>query len=253
MKNSNWIDTDWIYDRVPFAGANRPEKRGRRYRLEAATQTTKSPGSRVRRGPVRDRILDAVTSLIQSQGVESLTTVSIAKAAKIRQPNFYAHFRNIDDCLKQAAERIVGEYSTFDHESFRELQSAIESGQIYGEMNLRYHRRLIEVLLDHRQVVELFLRHRHGTSAFALVMRRYDEQQVAFVRDALWGWAAQAGIDSKHHIEIAMLAETLHHSTGALVLSLIDGRVSDPDAAARVLASNADASIRATFRRLLTA
>lgn len=221
--------------------------------MEAAVVPPKRISPRTRRSPVRERILDAVLELIRAQGVESLTTVSIAKAARIRQPNFYAHFRNVDDCLKHAAERIVGEYRSFDHDSFRELQVAVEAGDVYGELNLRYHRRLIEVLLEHRDWVELFLRHRHGTSAFALVIRRYDEQQVAFVRSALWAWAARAGVDSKHHDQVAMLAETLHHSTGALVLALIEGRVSDPDAAARLLASNADAMIRATFRRLLSA
>lgn len=216
------------------------------------------PGKRRRkpaRGPAssatRQRVIDATLDLIRSDGIGSLTTVAIAKQADIHQPNFYAYFANIDDCLAAAAEQIGERFHAFDADAFAELKQAVETGGQYLEVSCRYHERLLETLLRERRVTELFLRHRHDHSPFGKVLRDFERRAVDRLTENLWDLGIRVGLRGKHLSEVRLLAELLSGTTGLAVLSLLEGRADDPARVAQMLARNADASIRATFRRLL--
>jgi AcrR family transcriptional regulator len=202
-------------------------------------------------GDVRTRILEATLELASRQGLHALTTVAIARAARIHQPNFYAYFKNVDDCLAAAADHAAGEFLRLDDEGFRPVADAVRAGRPHLELSERYHTELLLRLLANRRVTELFLRHRHDLSPFGKGMRRLEQQALARVRANLWELAAAAGADARHLDDIALLAE-MHVSAFLTVsLALIEGRASDVRAAGVSLAHNADATVRATLRRVL--
>ena len=90
-------------------------------------------------GDVRRRIVEATLDLVRELGLGGLTTVAIARAARIHQPNFYAYFRNVDDCLAAAADAIASEFLRIDDAAFRPVADAIKTGQPYLELSYRYH------------------------------------------------------------------------------------------------------------------
>src|SRR5262245_56176667 len=59
-----------------------------------------------RRSVTRAALLDTARELVRSG--EPLTTVSLTRAIGVSQPAFYAHFRSIDECVREVF-REVGE------------------------------------------------------------------------------------------------------------------------------------------------
>lgn len=215
-------------------------------------QTSSSaPKANKKRPPVRQRIIDATLQGIHNQGINTLTPTHIAKLAGIRQPNFYAHFKNMDACLSAAAEFIFSQFDDFNQAAFAELRSEVSKGGDFVELNRRYHIELAQVLADHRNVSELYFRHRNGSSAFARALHRLDRQTVSNVREHLWEWAALAGVSARHIDEISLLAELQVGNVATAMLALFDGIIPDATTAGEALATNAAATTIATLRRLL--
>jgi AcrR family transcriptional regulator len=215
------------------------------------TTNTANGRSRRRRPNVRQRIVDAALELTRRDGVATLTATSIARAAGIRQPNFYAYFKNVDDCLAAAASHLVSEFQAFNQEAFQALRDTVGRGGDYAELNLRYHRELLNTLLSEPRLAELYFRHRQGSSAFARALRGLDREIVKRVQEHLWDWAVRLGLGGKHLDEISLLAELQVGNVATIVLSILDGRTTDIDRAAETLARSAEATTVATFRRLL--
>ena len=55
----------------------------------------------------RQRLIDSTLEIVRTEGPAGLTTGKIANAAGIQQPGFYAHFKNVDACLKAAADQLA--------------------------------------------------------------------------------------------------------------------------------------------------
>lgn len=206
-----------------------------------------------RRGGVRERILEATLLALRTHGIGALTPTVIARLASIRQPNFYAHFKNLDHCLAAAAEHIHAQFVDFNRDAFAHLHRAVTEGRDFRAQNRAYHIELVRVLAEHRAISELVFRHRNGTSAFARTLRRLDRQTVAKVREHLWEWASLAGVSARHIDDISLLAEIHVGNVATVMLSLFDGVVADPVAAGEALATNAEATTIATLKRLRAA
>jgi AcrR family transcriptional regulator len=227
----------------------------RRPRRRKARPSARMPAARRRaangRTPTEQRIIDATLELLAKDGLGALTTVSIARKAKIHQPNFYAYFRNIDDCLAAAAQYVAAHFRRFEDQSFAPVRRAVEEGGDYLAQSVRYHEEVLERLLSARAITELFLRHIHDTSAFGRELRKLEEQNVENVTAHLWDFGTRIGLRGNHLPEVRLLAEFHVSAMSTAVLSILEGRSTDVHAVARAVAANADATIRATFRRLL--
>jgi len=229
------------------ARARRP-RRPKRRKARAPLPRRRAANGRT---PTEQRIIDATLALLAKDGLGALTTVSIARKAKIHQPNFYAYFRNIDDCLAASAQHVAAYFRRFDEQSFAPVRRAVEEGGNYLEQSVRYHEEVLERLVAERAITELFLRHIHDTSAFGRELRKLEDQNVEKVAAHLWDFGIRVGLRGKHLPEVRLLAEFHVSAMSTAVLSILEGRSTDVPAVARALAVNADATTRATFRRLL--
>jgi AcrR family transcriptional regulator len=225
-------------------------RRPRRRKSSARVPAARRRGANGRT-PTEQRIIDATLALLAKDGLGALTTVSIARKAKIHQPNFYAYFRNIDDCLAAAAKYVAEYFRRFEDQSFAPVRRAVEEGGNYLEQSVRYHQEVLERLLAARAITELFLRHIHDTSAFGRELRKLEAQNVENTTAHLWDFGIRIGLRDEHLPEVRLLAEFHVSAMSTAVLSILEGRSTDVHAVARSLAVNADATIRATFRRLL--
>ena len=189
--------------------------------------------------------------MLRTEGIGGANASAIARRAGIRQPNFYAHFKNVDDCLAAAAGHILDQFQDFNREAFQELRDAVSRGGDYRAKNLAYHRELVETLMGEPQISELYFRHRQGTSAFAKALRTFDRESVARVFEHLWDWAMLLGLPAKYVDDVRLLAETQVGNVASVMLALLDGRIDDPARAGEALALQAEATTTATFRHLL--
>lgn len=198
-------------------------------------------------------MLEAALLGLRTHGIGGLTPTVIARLAGIRQPNFYAHFKNLDDCLAAAAEHIHAQFVEYNRGAFENLYRAVLEGRDFREQNRRYHIELAQVLAEHRAISEPVFRHRNGTSAFARALRALDRQTVARVREHLWEWASLAGISARYIDDISLLAEIHVGNVATVMLALFDGVIADAATAGEALATNAEATTIATFKRLRAA
>ena len=194
--------------------------------------------------------MDAVLELAGSKGIHDLTTVAIAKRAGIRQPNFYNHFKNIDDCLAAAVREAVMEQLRIDENAFERLNVAIMTGQPYIELSCAYHRAMLERLLKRPDTTQLFVRHRGEPSAFGAELQKLHKRAVTYVATHIWDWAIASGLSGKHLPEIELLAELQVGMVYTAALAVTEGTALDIETAAVALAYAQDATIKATFKRL---
>ena len=200
---------------------------------------------------IKGAILEAVLAHVAERGLTSLTTVAIAKAAGIRQPNFYAYFANVDACLEAAAVQIADEFERINDEAFASVQTAAAKGS-YLDVSVAYHKTLLELLLSDRRMTLLFLRHHRDDSPFGRAMRRLERSQLDKITANLWDLGVLAGLRGEHLPEVRLLAELHLGAVYTAAMSLLEGRTDDVDMVARSLAHNADATARRTFKRLVS-
>ena len=222
--------------------------------METASEPKSRPATKrqQRRAAIEKRLIEAALDLVHDRGVQSLTTVAIAKAAGIHQPNFYAYFKNIDDLMSAAAQHVAKRLHRLDSEAFQAVRRAVENGEPHTELNIAYHINLLDLLLDEPRYTELFFRHRGDASAYGRELRRVEQEFVESVTEHLWDWGIRVGLRGRHLSDIQLLAELQVSAVATAVLSLLEGRSTDRKAVGTMLAYNADVTTRATFRRLLT-
>ncbi|MBN1655152.1 MAG: TetR/AcrR family transcriptional regulator [Deltaproteobacteria bacterium] len=141
-----------------------------------------------RKQRTRQRLIDAVISIVCEEGVEALTTTRLTQYAQITQPGFYVHFKNIDHCLSVAAERI--------HERLIQLQAEARKSAYYKIKGLNDFDRteiislsiaeMITAVLSEPRLLEIFIRYRHDRSPLGEAMRKVTEHlRLAIAEDAL--------------------------------------------------------------------
>lgn len=202
-------------------------------------------GEEIRRG-----IIDAVIEHISDRGLTSLTTVAIAKAAGIRQPNFYAYFSNVDACLEATAEHVAAEFVRMNDDAFGAIQAAGAQGS-YLEVSIAYHRALLEQLMSEPRLSLLFLKHHKDDTPFGRAMRKLERSQLDKVVANLWDLGVAAGLKGEHLPQIRLLGELHIGAVYVAALSLLEGRTGDVEMVAVALAHNQDATARRTFKRLV--
>ncbi len=203
------------------------------------TRKAAKPRKRGTREQTRQRLLDATIDLIRREGLAVLSTVSITEQAGIVQSGFYAHFKNLDECLAAAAEQVVDRQrlvqSDFRSRAYAQLLG-VDDMVRYESMRALWERSL-DLMLEDRSFAELFLRFRRDASPLGKRVRKvFDQARADMARDmnevaprlgigrefepytAFWGdlvlgmWltATEALLDGSHDrdVVLTMLAQT---------------------------------------------
>lgn len=144
------------------------------------TKTAKPPRRRGRKPNSninRSSILDAAIMLALENGPEALSTVRIARAMDIVQSGFYAHFKNMDDCISALALRIEASVRA----PIAERMAALRQSNPSDAATLTpYYEGLFDLIEDTGPLMELFLRYRQDRSPLGAVL---DQGEAALVED----------------------------------------------------------------------
>jgi len=214
--------------------------------------TAPAPPARQRRNVRHDRnrvrLIDAAIAVLLGDGMASFTSARIAEAAGLHKPAFYAHFKNVDECLQAVAVHIA---QADVRDSLMMTPSTHESVVVDDASWLEAMERMFQNTVDHADVYRLILRYKHAESSLGEAIRALDRKVFEHWTEYFWRLAVHYGVDAKHFREIAELAE---HIVGLTYLAgerLLTGRTVDVRAEAERIHRYHVALISAELRRML--
>jgi AcrR family transcriptional regulator len=192
--------------------------------------STREPGRRGKQGETRARLIQVTIDLVRSEGLSALTTSRITRAAGIAQPGFYAHFRNVEDCLQTAMSQVVEEMrvkvATMRKDAFRRFEEA--DGVTMAAIRASYED-CLELILAERTFAEIFLRYRRDPSLLGGYMGEVLERIRADLSADIWSMAERAGFGDAHRGLTAFWTDQILALFFAGAEALLDGRYTDRD------------------------
>lgn len=192
-------------------------------------------------------LLQAAIELIRQGGIGAVSTVSVTQAAGFTQSSFYRHFRNVDECLVAAAEKVSGEARAFIAEHRRRTHEQAASDV---EAHVAHFRAVLGLFLEERQFTELLLRYRYDISPLGEVMRQHMAQIRADMLTDVWAAAQWLGIGDEHYASVTLQAEFILASVMAAGEGLLEGRFTDTDLVAHELTAAGEAIVQHLLTRL---
>ncbi|MGD8861031.1 MAG: TetR/AcrR family transcriptional regulator [Myxococcales bacterium] len=192
--------------------------------------STREPGRRGKQGETRARLIQVTIDLVRSEGLSALTTSRITRAAGIAQPGFYAHFRNVEDCLQTAMSQVVDEVrvkvAKMRKDAFRRFEEA--NGVTMTAIRASYEESL-ELVLAERTFAEIFLRYRRDPSLLGGYMGEVLDRIRADLSADIWSMARQAGFRDEHRGLTAFWTDQILALFFAGAEAMLDGRYDDRD------------------------
>lgn len=194
----------------------------------------------------RQRLVAAAIDLVRQEGLAALTTVRVARAAGIAQPGFYKHFKNMDDCLLEAAAQVVGRM----HQAFAEMRRSIPNRNDPHQLSGHYAAVLLAMRED-RPFAELLLRYRRHPSPLGHALRQTMDQVRADFAADLWREGVRVGLKREHFPRLKLLADLILANLMACVEHVLDEPAADIPTLADELAHYTIAGTMDTYSRLL--
>ena len=205
------------------------------------------PRQRGTKEATRARLIEAAIEVIRKRGVEAISTVSVTEAAGFAQSSFYMHFKNVDDCLRAAAEKVAGEARAFIAGHRRRTHEAAAD----PAASLLHLHAVLRLFVEQRSFAELLVRQRHDRSPLGRMFRKMQDGVRADLIADSWRFAESLGVRRKHYDRVAMQAEFIHANVMAAGEALLAGRYADADLLAAELAATVEATIQASLARYL--
>jgi AcrR family transcriptional regulator len=210
---------------------------------------TREPGRRGRQGETRARLIQVTIDLVRTEGLSALTTSRITRAAGIAQPGFYAHFKNVDDLMRQAIGQVLNEMREKIRAARRRSFERIDS--VENPANLETLRAAYEdglsVFLSDPAFAELFLRYRRDPSLLGGYMRRAMDGVRSDITEDIWQRAQAAGVPAERFPEISFWAEQVLALYFVAAEGLLDKRYGSREMLLDSLARSAQAIMIATI------
>ncbi|MDH5673102.1 MAG: TetR/AcrR family transcriptional regulator [Myxococcales bacterium] len=172
--------------------------------MEAAEKPAKRPRNDKRRARNRAALIEATLALSDEHGSSGLTAASIALRAGLHKQAFYAHFKNLDECLAAVAKHLGRE--------FNDVLLAQQLVEIVAlpERNRDAEREALHGLLAHalqrRSVYALLLKERYGEGPLGQTIRKMIQWSRRACTASLWALAQRAEIDASHLHDVEALA-----------------------------------------------
>jgi len=108
----------------------------------------------------RQRLLDGLLDVARAEGIQGLTTTKIADAAGVAQSSFYFHFEDMDDAMREAAEKIGAQV----RDAIRAERRKIDLGDPQNTLRA-VQAATINAFLAEPMFAQLFLRHRRDATS----------------------------------------------------------------------------------------
>jgi AcrR family transcriptional regulator len=103
----------------------------------------------------RAKLISALIDLTRSEGIGALSTTAVTRAAGVAQSVFYDHFKDMDQALTVAAEKVGGRVRAAIADARAQLDLSAPAGPIRAS-----YAAAVDGLMAEPVLTELLLRHR---------------------------------------------------------------------------------------------
>jgi AcrR family transcriptional regulator len=216
------------------------------------SQNSKAGARRPRRDGRRDRnresLLAAAIDLLIREGLAALTPTRVTEQAGLHKPAFYAHFKDVPECVAQVVQRLgaisLARDLALHRDALRAVPYELAAEQRVLEATLRQ-------ALEYRSLYQLMGRHRYDDGPLGVALRENIALAVEGMTELLWELGLRYGLAAHHLKQVAILAELLTEHTLVAITRVVEGRATDIAAEAGLLARSNDAMVKAELERLL--
>ena len=216
----------------------------RKKKSDKGKGTRPRDGSRSQRN--RERLIEAAIAVLTGQGMEKFTSATVATAAGLHKPAFYAHFKNVEECLQAVALHVA----QTNAREMLVLQTKLESAASTPDDSQRGIEQLLRSVHQHEALYRLLARYQYADGPLGDAVREMN----TYVRDAwvehFWRVAVQFRIDPRHFKEIEQLADHVVAISYIAIGRVLDGRASELSAEAARVARYGWAIVESEFRRM---
>ena len=208
------------------------------------------PPAKPRRNPRgernRQRLLEGAIAVLLGEGMSKFTSSHIAEAAGLHKPAFYAHFKNVDECLHAVALEVA-------RANVRDML-VMHSKASQHPLPLDVREGMIEQMLlgvrQHDSIYRLLRQYSYSEGALGEAIRELNRFVLERWTEYFWRLAVHFGIDARHFKEIAQLAEYVVALSYISIGRMLDGHVTDVRAEATRVARYAYVLLDTEFRRM---
>ena len=196
----------------------------------------------------RQRLVDAAIAVLLGEGGQSnFTSTHIARRAGLHKPAFYAHFKNVDECMKAVALEVA----RANVRNLLTLQTqASETLPPEESMPIRLIEQLLTSVRQYESLYRLLRRYRFDEGALGEAIRKLDDYVLARWTEHFWRLALHFHVDVRHFKEIEQLAEHVVALSYISIGRVLDGRVADLTVEAGRVARYGRTLIEAEFIRM---
>ena len=199
----------------------------------------------------RQRLIDAAIAVLLERGMGEFTSAHISAQAGLHKPTFYAHFKNVEECLQAVALHVA----QTNAREMLVMQSSVEAGSWLTEDVFETTREFIERLLrsvrQHEALYQILSRCGPDGGPLGEAVRAINTQVRERWVEHFWRVAMHYKVDPQHFKEVAQMADHIVGITHLAIARVLDGRVNDLAAEAARVARYDFAIVRAEFARML--
>lgn len=185
-----------------------------------------------RRQRTRERLVQAVIDELYEVGMSGIRVSAVARRAGAPQSLFYRHFDNIDDALGEVAKQVLAPIVEQD----RELRVLLWAASRHDQA-VAFYRAAIDRWLNAGPVAELVVTHRSDGSAFAEALKPFFNQIRGQLADEIFASVQAIDVTNLSREQISGLADSIYSLFLSSLESIIDGRQTDLQMAAQLVAS----------------
>jgi AcrR family transcriptional regulator len=213
--------------------------------MSESAPSSRKPRHDKRRERNRRQLIDATLVLVSQGGRAGLSVSRISRAAGIDPPNFYAHFKGVEECEQAAADEL-DRYLARKLEPYERLCSS-SGEQAVGSALAD----LLANWLEEPRWCTLMLNARYyPQSSIGQRMRRIVDRVRSDTRQHVADIASGFGLLDSMQIELDMLAELCLGHFMTVFEALVEGRLQDVPAAGLAIARANQATILAELERV---
>jgi AcrR family transcriptional regulator len=214
-------------------------------RMDQPTISPRKPRNDKRRERNRRQLIDATLELVAHEGRAALSVSRISRKAGIDPPNFYAHFKSVEECERAAAEALDF-YLSRKLEPYARVRTSKEEGGAGCA-----HAALLASWLEEPRWCKLMLNARYDDeSPIGERMRCIVDNVRGDTRTTLSDIAGKVGLLGALEPTLELLVELCVGHFMTAFEALAEGRLTDVEAAGAAIARANRAIVMAELKRL---
>jgi len=201
-----------------------------------------------RRAATRERLLVAALAIVREKGSGAVTKAAICQRAGLHRSGFYGYFKDVDECMTAAADRVIQAQRTRDARAY-EVTAA---GAVEGRTGtIRLVREVLDVHATDRDAMEIAVRCGGEDSIIGAALREERNRNTERIARDYWMIAVRQGLTDRDPPELRVLADIVLHMIESAIEFVFRNEDADLDLIATTLGNATHFAVVGQIRTLI--